>query len=196
MPQLTRAVFLDRDGVLNDAVMRDGKPYPPENAAEMRIPPGTAEVLSRLRKHNFLLLVVTNQPDVARGIQQREAVEEMSRRLMSELPLDAILVCYHDDRDQCDCRKPRSGLMLGAAKQYGIDLSRSYMIGDRWRDVDAGGNAGCKTIWIDRGYAERGPTVPPDARVNSLPEAVDWILQNEGELTNTPIGRDGQVAHN
>lgn len=183
MPQLTRAVFLDRDGVLNDAIIRDGKPYPPENAAEMRIPPGTAEALLCLKKRDFLLLVVTNQPDVARGIQQRESVEEIGRRLSAELPLDAILVCYHDDRDECDCRKPKPGLLLSAAQQYGIDLSRSYMIGDRWRDIDAGANAGCKTIWIDRGYAERGPTNPADARVSSLPEAVDWIFQNDGEMT-------------
>jgi D-glycero-D-manno-heptose 1,7-bisphosphate phosphatase len=183
LPQLTRAVFLDRDGVLNDAIIRDGKPYPPLNAAEMRIPPGTAEALLCLKQHDFLLLVVTNQPDVARGIQQRESVEEIGRRLSAELPLDAILVCYHDDRDECDCRKPKPGLLLSAAQQYGIDLSHSYMIGDRWRDIDAGANAGCKTIWIDRGYAERGPTNPADARVSSLPEAVDWIFQNDGEMT-------------
>ena len=183
MAQLTRAVFLDRDGVLNDAVIRNGKPYPPENAAEMRIPSGTAEALTRLKKRGFLLLVVTNQPDVARGTQQQETVEEMGRRLSAELPLDAILTCYHDDRDLCNCRKPQPGLLLSAAHQYGIDLSRSYMIGDRWRDVDAGANAGCKTIWIDRGYAERPPSAAADARVKALPEAVDWILQNEGEVT-------------
>jgi len=183
LSELTRAVFLDRDGVLNEAVIRGGKPYPPESAAEMRIPSGTAEALWRLKNHDFLLLVVTNQPDVARGVQQRETVEEMGRRLRAELPLDAILVCYHDDRDECDCRKPKPGLMLSAAQQYGLDLSRSYMIGDRWRDIDAGVNAGCKTIWIDRGYAERGPTTPADARVSSLTEAVDWILQNDGKVT-------------
>jgi len=177
---LTRAVFLDRDGVLNDAVVRNGKPYPPRNAAEMRIPAGTAEALSRLKNRGFLLLVVTNQPDVARGVQQKETVEEMSCRLTAELPLDGILVCYHDDQDTCACRKPRPGLMLSAAREYGIDLSRSYMIGDRWRDVDAGANAGCKTIWIDRGYAERPPTAAPDARVQSLAEAVDWIIGKEG----------------
>ena len=179
MPQVTRAVFLDRDGVLNDAIVRNGKPYPPDNVADMRIPPGTAEALSRLKERDFLLLVVTNQPDVARGIQQKETVEEMGRRLRAELPLDDILVCYHDDQDDCDCRKPKPGLMLSAAQRYGIDLTRSYMIGDRWRDIDAGANAGCKTIWIDRGYAERGPTAPADARVNSLSEAVDWILRIE-----------------
>ena len=180
-PQLLRAVFLDRDGVLNEAVVRDGKPYPPASAADMRIPPGTAETLARLKKRNFLLLVATNQPDVARGTQQREMVEEMGRRLRAELPVDGVLTCYHDDQDGCDCRKPRPGLMIDAARQYRVDLGRSYLIGDRWRDVDAGANAGCKTIWIDHGYAEQSPTSAPDARVGSLREAVDWILTEAGE---------------
>jgi D-sedoheptulose 7-phosphate isomerase len=175
-PQLRTAVFLDRDGVLNEAVLRNGKPHPPATAAEMRIPVGTAEALARLKERDFLLLVVTNQPDVARGIQQRQAVEEIGRRLRAELPLDDVLTCYHDDQDGCDCRKPRPGLMTCAAQRYGIDLTHSYLIGDRWRDVDAGSNAGCKTVWIDRGYAEQAPASVPDARVGSLPEAVDWIL--------------------
>jgi D-sedoheptulose 7-phosphate isomerase len=175
-PQLRSAVFLDRDGVLNEAVVRNGKPHPPAAAADMRIPAGTAQALTRLKERDFLLLVVTNQPDVARGTQQRQAVEEMGRRLQAELPLDDVLTCYHDDQDDCDCRKPRPGLMTRAAQRYGIDLSHSYLIGDRWRDVDAGANAGCKTVWIDRGYAEQAPASVPDARVGSLPEAVDWIL--------------------
>jgi D-sedoheptulose 7-phosphate isomerase len=168
-PQLRNAVFLDRDGVLNEAVVRDGKPHPPAALADLRIPAGTAQALARLKERDFLLLVVTNQPDVARGTQQRQAVEDMGRRLRAELPLDDVLTCYHDDQDDCDCRKPRPGLMTRAAQRYGIDLSHSYLIGDRWRDVDAGANAGCKTVWIDRGYAEQAPVSVPDARV-------DWIL--------------------
>jgi D-glycero-D-manno-heptose 1,7-bisphosphate phosphatase len=147
----------------------------------LRIPAGTAEALARLKERDFLLLVVTNQPDVARGIQQREAVEEMGQRLRSELPLDDILTCYHDDQDGCDCRKPSPGLISSAARRYGIDLSHSYLVGDRWRDIDAGVNAGCKTVWIDHGYAERSPASVPDARVRSLPEAVDWILTSTKE---------------
>lgn len=178
---LKRAVFLDRDGVINEAEVRNGKPYPPANAASLQIPQGTAEALARLKEHEFLLLVVTNQPDVARGKQQRSTIEEINRRLCTELPLDDVLTCYHDDADNCDCRKPRPGLMKRAALQLGIDLGHSYLIGDRWRDIEAGANAGCKTILIDRGYTERAPAAPPDMRVGSLRDAVDWILKTTTE---------------
>ena len=178
MHRRRQAVFLDRDGVLNEAVVRDGIPHPPATPAELQILPGTAEALLRLKNHEFLLLVVTNQPDVARGSQTREAVEEIGRRLRAELPLDDIFTCYHDDADGCDCRKPRPGLVTRAAQQYGIDLSRSFLAGDRWRDIDAGASAGCRTVWIDRGYTERSPSSAPDMTVRSLPEAVDWILEN------------------
>jgi D-sedoheptulose 7-phosphate isomerase len=176
-----RAVFLDRDGVLNRVVIHGGKPHPPAHASDLEIPSGTAEALARLKQHDFLLLVVTNQPDVSRGTQLKENIEEISRRLNLALPLDGVYVCYHDDQDECDCRKPHPGLLLRAAREHGIDLRRSYLIGDRWRDVDAGANAGCTTVWIDSAYAERDPTNPPHGRVASLPEAVDWILSRPEE---------------
>jgi D-sedoheptulose 7-phosphate isomerase len=172
------AVFLDRDGVLNETVIKKGKPYPPASAKQIKIPKGTAAALTKLKQADFLLLVVTNQPDVARGKQRKEVVEQMADRLRAELPLDEVLTCYHDDNDNCDCRKPRPGLILDAAKRYQLDLHGSYIIGDRWRDIDAGANAGCKTIWIDHGYAERPPQSKPDATVKSLAQATDWILRN------------------
>lgn len=178
MHPLRQAVFLDRDGVLNEAVVRNGKPLAPATLSELQIPPGTKEALLRLKELEFLLLVVTNQPDVSRGSQKRETVEEINRHLLSELPLDDIFTCYHDDQDACDCRKPQPGLVIRAAEQYGIDLRHSFLAGDRWRDIDAGARAGCKTIWIDHGYADRSSTAPPDMRVVSLPDAVDWILRN------------------
>ena len=177
-----RAVFFDRDGVLSNAVVRNGKPYPPGAPSDFHILPGTAESLARLRAQDFLLFVVTNQPDVARGQQTRDNVELMNRQLREELPLDDVFTCFHDDSDACDCRKPRPGLMTRAAEQYGVDLSRSYLAGDRWRDIDAGANAGCKTILIDRGYEEQEPAAAPDVRVTSLPEAVDWILSHTTEI--------------
>jgi D-glycero-D-manno-heptose 1,7-bisphosphate phosphatase len=178
MHPLRQAVFLDRDGVLNEAVVRNGKPFAPASLAELQIPPGTKDALLQLKKQEFLLLGITNQPDVSRGSQKRDVVEEINRHLQSQLPLDGIFTCYHDDEDACDCRKPQPGLLLRAAEQYGIDLRRSFLAGDRWRDIDAGVRAGCRTIWIDRGYAERPPTGAPDIRVASLPEAADWILRN------------------
>ena len=176
--KLKRAVFLDRDGVVNTAEVKDGKPYSPADAASLRIPEGAGEALSRLKQRDYLLVVVTNQPEVARGNQTRRAVEEMNRRIRAELPVDGVLTCYHDDDDNCDCRKPKPGLILQAAQQYGIDLTKSFMIGDRWRDIDAGASVGCKTILIDFGYRERAPVSTPDYRARTLLEAADWILNN------------------
>jgi D-glycero-D-manno-heptose 1,7-bisphosphate phosphatase len=181
--EMKRAVFLDRDGVVIEAQVKDGKPYPAASAESMHIPPGTKGALGRLKALGYLLIVVTNQPDIARGTQTREAVDKMNSRLRVELALDEVLTCYHDDGEDCDCRKPRPGLVLRAAQKYGINLSKSYMIGDRWRDIDAGATAGCKTILIDRGYTERAPKAAPDVRVGSLPEAVDWILRSITEST-------------
>lgn len=175
-----RAVFLDRDGVLNRALVKDGKPHPPKDVSELEVPPDVPAAVQKLKDRGFDLLVVTNQPDVARGTQSREVVESINRALSASLPLDEVLVCYHRDEDHCDCRKPRPGLLLEAARKRGIDLSASFMVGDRWRDVDAGHNAGCKTILIESGYHEKGPERPPDARVKTLAEAAEWILRSNG----------------
>lgn len=174
---LKQAVFFDRDGVLNEAVIRDGKPYPPASADALRVTPGAAAGLGRLRSAGLPLVVVTNQPDVARGAQHRAAVDAIHERLRRELPIDYVLSCFHDDADGCACRKPKPGLILEGAARCGADPGRSFLVGDRWRDIEAGQAAGCKTVWIDRGYRERGPAAPPDARVATLDEAVAWILQ-------------------
>jgi D-glycero-D-manno-heptose 1,7-bisphosphate phosphatase len=172
---MPKAVFLDRDGVLNRALVREGRPYPPPSAAEMEILPGTAEALHRLRAAGFLLIVVTNQPDVARGRQSQATVEQIHDLLRAALPLDDFVVCYHDDKDDCPCRKPKPGLMLAGAARHDIDLASSFVIGDRWRDVDAGHAAGCRTILLDYQYNERGPTAPPSATVQTLAQAADFI---------------------
>lgn len=170
-----RAVFFDRDGVINRAIVRGGKPYPPASSDDLEIPPEVGAALERLKQAGYLRIVVTNQPDVARGTQSRAAVEDMHARLSSVLPIDEFRVCYHDDADACECRKPKPGLILAAARAHNVDLHSSMMVGDRWRDVEAGKAAGCKTIFIDRGYAERRPE-NPDAVVASVPEAIEWIL--------------------
>jgi len=170
-----RAVFLDRDGVIIRPELRNGRPYPPVSVDQVEVLPGVSESLARLRAAGFRLIVVTNQPDVARGQQRREVVEAIHAELRARLPLDDIRVCYHDETDECDCRKPRPGLLLEAARHAMVDLGRSFMVGDRWRDIEAGHRAGCSAVFIDYGYAEARPE-QPDACCGSLPEAVDWIL--------------------
>lgn len=172
---LKQAVFLDRDGVLNTAVVRDGKPYPPASVAELEINPEAKSSLDALHQAGFLLVVVTNQPDVARGTQAKEEVEAIHEVLKAALPLDAVYACFHDGPDQCNCRKPKSGLLLNAAQDLDIDLKTSFIIGDRWRDVEAGAGAGCRTVFLDFHYAERQPE-SPSVTVTCLRDGVAWIL--------------------
>jgi D-glycero-D-manno-heptose 1,7-bisphosphate phosphatase len=174
---MKRAVFVDRDGVINQAIVRDGNPYPPAGLAELNILPGVRKALQRLHYANYLIIVVTNQPDVARGLAKKQDVEMMNSFLSSQLPIDDFKTCYHDSKDKCNCRKPLPGALLEAAKNYNIDLSKSFMIGDRWRDIQAGASAGCKTFFIDYNYAERKPDTP-DFVVRSLLEAGKIILRD------------------
>jgi D-glycero-D-manno-heptose 1,7-bisphosphate phosphatase len=175
---MTRAVFLDRDGVLNEVVLRDGKPQAPFTLAEFKVLPDVHHALSELKKEGFLLIVVTNQPDVARGSVSREVVESMHRRLRTELPLDDIKTCYEVENPASRCYKPKPGMLLEAAQERTIDLSKSYMVGDRWRDVGCGRAAGCFTIFIDRGYKE-GLRDIPDATCRDLREAAFLILSHQ-----------------
>lgn len=180
-PIARKAVFLDRDGVINRTVVKDGKPYPPQSLSELEILPGVAEAIRSLKAGGFLVVVVSNQPDVARGTLSREAVESTNRHLGSVLGIDRFQICYHDDGDGCHCRKPKPGLLTDAAALLGIDLSGSVLVGDRWRDISAGKAAGCRTIWIDRGYRERQPE-NFDFRAASLLDASRWILAREKEI--------------
>ena len=177
-PARRRAVFLDRDGVLNRALVRDGKPYPPPSPDALEILDGVPDALARLRAAGFLLVVVTNQPDVARGTQRREAVEAINAVLLQTLPLDEIVVCYEDG--DSPRRKPNPGMLLEAARRHGIDLSASFMVGDRWKDVEAGARAGCRTVFIDRGYAEAYKAAPADCTADGLEQAAEFILQSGG----------------
>ena len=170
-----RAVFLDRDGVLNRAIIRDGRPYPPATIAELEIVPGADRALRRLREAGFRLVVVTNQPDVARGTQTAPGVEAIHEVLRAALPIDEFRVCYHHDADGCECRKPAPGMLLEAAATSDLSLRESFLVGDRWRDIEAGRRAGCRTVLVGDGYNERAE-IEPHARAASLTEAVDWIL--------------------
>jgi D-glycero-D-manno-heptose 1,7-bisphosphate phosphatase len=172
-----KAVFLDRDGVINRAFLRDGKPHPPARVEDLEVLAGVADALRKLRGAGFRLIVITNQPDVARGTQTRETVEAMHVRLMSELPVDDVVTCYHDG-DACDCRKPKPGALFDAAHRHGVQLERSFMVGDRWRDIEAGQRAGCRCLFVDHGYAEQQPA-GSFVRVTSLAAAAEWILENQ-----------------
>lgn len=179
-----RAVFLDRDGVLNKLLVKEGRPYPPAGREELEILPGVDQACARLKEAGFLLIVVTNQPDVARGTLKKETVEDINSALCERLELDGVYVCYHDDGDRCVCRKPKPGLLFKASRDWQIDLSSSIMIGDRWRDVEAGLNAGCRTMFIDYGYQEELRR-PPHRSVGSLAEAARYILDHdEGKHEN------------
>jgi D-glycero-D-manno-heptose 1,7-bisphosphate phosphatase len=173
-----RAVFLDRDGVINRALARDSKPYPPRNLGEFEILPGVPEACAKLKAAGFLLVVATNQPDVGRGTIKMDLVEAIHAEMRRQLPLDRVEACFHPGQglSDCDCRKPKPGMLLRAARELGIDLAQSWMVGDRWRDVDCGHAAGCRTVFIDCGYAEE-LRQKPDFSAGNLVEAANIILR-------------------
>lgn len=172
-----RAVFLDRDGVVSRSNVRNGLPYAPTELSDFEILPEVPEACRRLKAAGFVLVVATNQPDVGRGTMKKEIVEAMNAKMCGEVPIDRVEVCYHPGHGQsnCDCRKPKPGLLVNSAREMGIDLAQSWMVGDRWRDIDCGHAAGCRTIFIDRGYAEKLKQ-PADFTVKNLAEAADLIL--------------------
>ena len=174
-----RAVFLDRDGVVSRSIVRDGLPFAPMALDDFEILPEAPEACVRLKRAGFLLVVVTNQPEVGRGTMDQRVVEAMHEQLRRALPVDGIEVCYHSGRGEapCDCRKPRTGMLVTAARKLNIDLARSWMVGDRWRDIDCGFAAGCRTVFIDRSYAESLKQAP-DFKVHDLAEAAEIICGN------------------
>jgi D-glycero-D-manno-heptose 1,7-bisphosphate phosphatase len=158
---MNKAVFLDRDGVLNRNVVVNGKPFAPTSLDRLEILDGVREALLAFRAAGFRTLVCTNQPDVATGRQSRAQLEAIHGVLRSQLALDDIFVCCHTDDHACSCRKPQPGMLLEAGRKWSVDLAASYMVGDRWRDVEAGHRAGCRTVWVRyEDYAEQAPTNP------------------------------------
>ena len=175
---MNRAVFLDRDGVINRVAIRGGLPYPPASLEEFEFLPGVEQAVEPLRRADFKVVVVTNQPDVSQGRQPLDVVEAMHHRIRDQLKVDDLKVCYHVDADGCTCRKPKPGMLLEAAAEHSLDLERSFMVGDRWRDVGAGKAAGCRTILLEAKYSER-QAESPDAVVASMLEASNLILSGE-----------------
>ena len=157
---MKKAVFLDRDGVINKAFIKNGLPESPNSLSELEILPGVKESISRLKKLNFICLVVTNQPDVQRGKIKKNTIIKMNNFLKKKIELDDIFVCYHDDQDKCNCRKPKPGLLLQAKKKWNVDFKKSFIVGDRWRDIQAGKKVGCKTIFLDYKYKDIKPKNP------------------------------------
>jgi D-glycero-D-manno-heptose 1,7-bisphosphate phosphatase len=189
-----RAAFLDRDGVLLGARTENGIPRPPERLAEAAFIAGVREACTSLKSAGFTLVVVSNQPDIARGVIDRDSVEAINRYVLDELSLDAVYTCPHDDADECICRKPKPGLITEAASDFGVVLEQSFVVGDRWRDIEAGARAGCSTIWIRRDYHEKPPD-SPDHIASCLLRATTWMLtppagvygeRREGQMYGEP----------
>lgn len=187
------AVFLDRDGVLNAASVVDGIPMPPRDPADLRLLDGVVESCTTLADAGLALVVITNQPDIARGTLTAAAVDEMHRQLQQWLPLDDVVVCPHDDADGCTCRKPKPGMILESAERLGLDLARSVCVGDRWRDIEAARAAGVPSVHIDWGHGEPLAS-PPGATFGSLVEAVDHLLEVTGASTASRTDQQGKTT--
>jgi D-glycero-D-manno-heptose 1,7-bisphosphate phosphatase len=178
------AVFLDRDGVLNEVRGSGRQALPPRSMDELRIVPEAAGAVERLREAGFMLIVVSNQPDVARGSLSRSDALEITAAVVAELGLDDAYVCLHDGADGCACRKPKPGALLEAAHDWRLDLAKSWMIGDRWVDVAAGTAAGACSVLLERPYswepaggAPSPPDVHPRITVASVADAAERIVE-------------------
>jgi D-glycero-D-manno-heptose 1,7-bisphosphate phosphatase len=178
---MKRAVFLDRDGVLNRPTLVNGVPKPPKSVDEIEILDGVVEAIKKLKFYNLVPVVVTNQPDVARGYITQTQVEAINHQIGVSTGIECFYTCFHDDQDRCNCRKPLPGLLFLASRELDLSIHESFMVGDRWRDISAGQAAGCKTFFIDYSYPEKRPEMPY-ARVSSMLEAVDSLI---GELHGT-----------
>lgn len=190
---MSRAVFVDRDGILNAAIVKKGLPHPPTSLAELKFLPGIRERLRGLKELNLVIVCVTNQPDVARHTVSRAAVDAINTRVRMEIPLDDLLVCFHDNVDNCACRKPRAGLLLQAASQFGIDLPSSYMIGDRWKDIACGAAVGCTTVFVDYRYSEDYKGPDPGYTTNSAAGALDYVLSMERWRRQLSVARNSRT---
>jgi D-glycero-D-manno-heptose 1,7-bisphosphate phosphatase len=168
------AVFLDRDGTLNKAYIEDGLPISPSSLNKFKIIKGVKKSINRLKKLNFLCILITNQPDVFRGKIAKKTVVKMNSYIKKKIKLDDMFVCYHDNEHNCSCRKPKPGLLLKASKKWKIDLKKSFMIGDRWKDILAGKKVGCKTIFINNNY-KNDKKVKADFTFKSLLKAVNKV---------------------
>jgi D-glycero-D-manno-heptose 1,7-bisphosphate phosphatase len=178
---MNRAVFLDRDGILNKLVVRNGRGVSPQRFDDFELLPGAARAIGLLKRAGFLAVVVTNQPDIARGCLDPGSLQRMHERLHEAVPIDAIYTCCHDDGDGCDCRKPKPGLILRAAKEWQIDLNDSFLAGDSWKDIEAGRAVACTTVLV-KTAAQRYAGPKPDFIAHDLGQAVQIVLSRARSL--------------
>lgn len=174
MANLKPAVFLDRDGIVNQVVFREGQPGSPRALPEFVWEEGIAAAVQRLKQAGLLVFVITNQPDIARKKLDLAVSEQISSLICQFLPIDEMLVCGHDDSDRCTCRKPLPGMLLTLASRWQVDLPHSFMVGDSWKDIQAGAGAGCQTILLDKPYNQG---TKADFTVPTLSAVVDIILK-------------------
>jgi D-glycero-D-manno-heptose 1,7-bisphosphate phosphatase len=173
---LRSAVFLDRDGVINQAIVKKGRPFPPRTIEEFALLPDVSSAIATLRECGLIVVVVTNQPDISSGLISLDFVNQVHNEIKRLTGIEEFYVCPHLDFDDCDCRKPKPGLLHKAAKDLDLDLKSSYMVGDRWKDIQAGNLAECQSFFIDYSYNEKTPN-PPFHPVGSLLQATEKILR-------------------
>lgn len=171
-----RAAFLDRDGTINRAIIKNSKPFPPSSIEDLELLPGVLDAILILKKLGYVPIVITNQPDVARGNIKLSSIEVINKFICKKLMIDHIYMCLHDEGDNCECRKPKPGLILKASLDLDIDLNTSIFVGDRWRDIQAGQVAGCTCYFIDNRYDEPKPS-KPFIEVTSLLEVATRIKE-------------------
>lgn len=169
---MKRAIFLDRDGVINKVILKEGKPFSPREFDEFEFVENIKGVLEKFKEKGFLNIVITNQPDIIRRLMQREKLDKIHNLIKERLPIDDIFVCPHDDKDNCLCRKLKPGMLFEAAKEWDIDLNASFMIGDNWKDIEAGRAAGCTTVLIDNPYNKQ---IAADFRIDSISSMIEII---------------------
>lgn len=180
---MRQAIFLDRDGVINKVILKDGRCFSPRNIAEFELSDDIGEFLARSRQFGFVNIVITNQPDIARGLMSWDVLEAMHQFIKDNLPIDDVFICPHDDIDNCDCRKPKPGMLFQAAQKWNIDLANSFLIGDQWKDMEAGRNAGCITILLEYPYNKK---VRSNFRVKDLRSAANIITWEKQRALEKP----------
>lgn len=178
---MNSGVFLDRDGVINKIILREGRPHSPRNINQLKILDGVFEAVKLLQNLGHRIVVITNQPEISRGLITEDLIIKMHNKIREETGIKNFYFCPHDDFHSCECRKPKTGMLLRAATELDLDLNQSYLVGDRWKDIQAGQKVGCKCFFIDNNYDEPRP-ISPFYPVESLYQAA--ILIHKGGAPN------------